>query len=185
MSTPVAIAAIIGAFVLGLVLGVPVGLAVLKRRAREAIANAAPLPIEVPQVPAAEPTLKLPTMPSVVASGAAASVAAAVQRVVPKAPTHVITNAGDVDDSVPEGERKEFKVNRPQLEQIAKVAMVEAASLAHGVRSALSEENRAKIQYEIKRELIALRKTRKAEVKQALAEYRAKHRALPDDGDGS
>jgi propanediol dehydratase small subunit len=62
--------------------------------------------------------------------------------------------------------------------------MIEAASLAHGVRNALSEENRAKISYEIKRELIRVRKDRKIEVKEALREYRAKHRAPVDPTTG-
>lgn len=177
MSTPVAVVAIIGAFAVGLLLGVPLAFALLKRRLKgrlsseervESVApNPAPAVTAVTQAASSvEPTLKLPKPPK------------------PHRAEYVITSAGEPEDEVEGTARTEFKP-RPQLDQVARTVLIEAASIAHGVRNALSEENRAKISYEIKRELIRLRKDRKTEVKEALREYRAKHRApvQPDSGD--
>jgi hypothetical protein len=161
MSTPAIVASIAGAFVVGVLLGMPLAYVLAKRR----LAHTELL------APRPEPTLILEEIP------------------VPKKPkhaaTHVITSVGSPDTEPDGAPRTEFEL-RPQLNALAKGALVEVASLAHGVRSALTEENRAKIQYEIKRELIALRRTRKDEVKKALAEYRARHRAPvePDSGEG-
>jgi hypothetical protein len=164
MSTPVIVAAIVGAFVLGLLLGAPMAIMMGKRRLRAAVsAELTPTPVEMPTPAVPEPTLRLPR----------------AERQ-PRT-EYVITSAGegDPDDEVDGTARMEFKP-RPQFEQVARTVMIEAASLAHGVRNALSEENRAKISYEIKRELIRVRKDRKIEVKEALREYRAKHRAPID-----
>jgi hypothetical protein len=119
----------------------------------------------------------VPTVPTVAAAPEPTKI---LEEIVPEKPkhaaTHVITSVGEPDAVADGGSRLEFKP-RPQLDQLARTVLIEAASVAHGVRSALSEENRAKISYEIKRELIRLRKDRKIEVKEALREYRAKHRA--------
>lgn len=162
MSTPVTVAAMVGAFVLGLLLGAPVAITMGKRRLRAAVSAELTPPhveIQTPAVP--EPTVRPPRT------------------------EYVITSAGDGDreDEVDGATRMEF-TPRPQFEQVARTVMIEAASLAHGVRNALSEENRAKISYEIKRELIRVRKDRKIEVKEALREYRAKHRAPIDSETG-
>lgn len=163
MSTPVTVAAMVGAFVLGLLLGAPVAITMGKRRLRAAVsAELTPPHVEIPTPTAVpEPTLRPPRT------------------------EYVITSAGDGDreDEVDGATRMEF-TPRPQFEQVARTVMIEAASLAHGVRNALSEENRAKISYEIKRELIRVRKDRKIEVKEALREYRAKHRAPIDSETG-
>ena len=167
MSTPVTVAAIVGAFVLGLLLGVPLAYALAKRR----LAAAVSIPVELPTVPKQPEPTKI------------------LEELVPqrsrRAATHVITSVGEPDVESDAAPRTEFKP-RPQLDQVARTVLIEAASLAHGVRNALSEENRAKLSYEIKRELIRLRKDRKAEVKEALREYRAKHRgpARSDEGEG-
>ena len=126
---------------------------------------------------------------SVAPPGDAPNPPASVASVAPAPlPGYVITSVGDPEPDLVGGTRLEFKP-RPQFDQVARTVMIEAASLVHGVRNALSEENRAKISYEIKRELIRVRKDRRAEVKQALREYRAKHRAAvqPDaeQGEGS
>lgn len=166
MSTPVIVAAVVGAFILGLLLGVPLAVAVGQRRLKAAVSAELSVPsVESPAVP--ELLVDAP--------------------VLPKPATHkaeyVITSAGEPDSAVEPGARMEFKP-LPQFEQVARTVMIEAASLAHGVRNALSEENRAKLSYEIKRELIRVRKDRKLELKEALREYRAKHRA-PVDPDGA
>lgn len=169
MSTPVIVAAVVGAFVLGLLLGAPLAIAMGKRRLRAAVsAELTPPHVEIPT--AAAPT---PTAPAAAAPRAA------------RPTEYVITSAGEVglEDEVAGATRMEF-TPRPQLEQVARTVIIEAASLAHGVRSALSEENRAKLSYEIKRELIRVRKDRKIEVREALREYRAKHRAAVDPETG-
>lgn len=183
MSTPVIVAAIVGAFVLGLLLGAPLAIMMGKRRLRAAVSAEMAAPhVEVPTAVVPEQTVRLPRAerPSRRPEPESA----------PPAPTHrteyVITSAGEPDpeDAADGATRMEFKP-RPQLEQVARTVMIEAASLAHGVREALSEENRAKLSYEIKRELIRVRKDRKTEVKQALREYRAKHRAPVDPESGA
>jgi hypothetical protein len=59
--------------------------------------------------------------------------------------------------------------------------VVHAAALLHGVRRGLSPEVRNRIRFEMKREVKRSRKARKAEVREALREYRARHRAdLPE-----
>lgn len=61
--------------------------------------------------------------------------------------------------------------------------VVHAAALVHGVRRALSPEVRNRIRFEMGREMKRTRKERRVEVKEALREYRARHRAeVPDDG---
>ncbi|BBH16315.1 hypothetical protein Back2_06020 [Nocardioides baekrokdamisoli] len=164
MSTPVIVAAVAGAFVLGVLLGVVVAIRVAGRRIRAAVTANLPTPVEVPMVTDLNVGVPEPRKP-----------AARTE--------YVITSVGEVEDEVETAARVEFKA-RPQFEQVARTVMIEAASLAHGVRNALSEENRAKISYEIKRELIRVRKDRKAEVKEALREYRARHRA-PVDSDAA
>ena len=162
MSTPVIVAAIVGAFILGLLLGVPLAIAVSKRRLK-AVASAEPSASSVDISAVPELTAEAPVRPKPATHKA----------------EYVITSAGETDSPAEPGARMEFKP-RPQFEQVARTAMIEAASLAHGLRNALSEENRAKISYEIKRELIRVRKDRKIEVKEALREYRARHRAAVD-----
>lgn len=165
MSTPVIVAVVVGAFVVGVLLG----LLVARMRPRVGVV----VPVPQPEVPAQAPT--------------PAEVAIPVR---PRPATHraeyVITSAGEPEIEVEDVPRREF-TPRPQFEQVARTVMIEAASLAHGVRNALSEENRAKISYEVKRELVRVRKDRRIEVREALREYRATHRAPSESesGDGA
>lgn len=169
MSTPVIVAAMVGAFVGGLLLGVPMATGIAKRRIEAALPTERPLaPVEIPAVPDLRIEAPVRSKPATHKA------------------EYVITSVGEPETEVESATRMEFKP-RPQFEQVARTVMIEAASLAHGVRNALSEENRAKISYEIKRELIRVRKDRKLEVKEALREYRAKHRAPvdPEKGEGA
>jgi len=66
---------------------------------------------------------------------------------------------------------------RAFADAVLRDTVVNAASLAHGVRRALSPQVRHRIRFEMKREVKRSRKERKAEVREALREYRARHRA--------
>ena len=131
MSTPVIVAAIVGAFVLGLLLGAPLAIMMGKRRLRAAVCAEMTAPhVEVPTAIVPEPTVRLPRAerPSRRPEPESA----------PPAPTHrteyVITSAGEPDpeDAAEGATRMEFKP-RPQLEQVARTVMIEAASLAEAV----------------------------------------------------
>lgn len=64
---------------------------------------------------------------------------------------------------------------------VLRETVVHSAALLHGVRRALSPEVRNRVRFEIKRELKRSRKARKTEVREALREYRARHRADATD----
>lgn len=179
MSTGWEIVAIIGAFVLGMIGGAVI---MATAPSSKAAATADPEPVPVAETPPLEPTLRLDRTEVAAAAGEVGPVPPKRSR-----PTeYVITSVGEPEPDLDGPTRTEF-APRPQFEQVARTVMIEAASLAHGVRNALSEENRAKISYEVKRELIRLRKDRRIEVKEALREYRAKHRAPadPQTGEGA
>jgi hypothetical protein len=59
---------------------------------------------------------------------------------------------------------------------VLRETVVQTASLVHGVRRALAPETRNRIRFEMRREVKRSRKARKAEVKEALREYRARNR---------
>ena len=60
---------------------------------------------------------------------------------------------------------------------VARETVVKAASWTHGVRRALSAENRNRIRFEVRRETRRAGRDRRAETKQALREFRARERA--------
>lgn len=65
---------------------------------------------------------------------------------------------------------------------VVRESVVHTAAFLYGVRRALSPEVRNRIRFEMRREAKRSRKARRVEVKEALREYRARHRAeLPDD----
>ncbi|WP_426246417.1 hypothetical protein [Nocardioides sp. LHG3406-4] len=69
---------------------------------------------------------------------------------------------------------------------VLRESVVKAASWAHGVRRALSPENRNRIAFEMRRELKRSRKSRRAEVQEALRAHRARQReGGPDSKLGS
>lgn len=60
---------------------------------------------------------------------------------------------------------------------VARETVVKAASWTHGLRRALSAENRNRIRFEVRRETRRAGRDRRAETKQALREFRARQRA--------
>lgn len=60
---------------------------------------------------------------------------------------------------------------------VAREAVVAAASWTHGVRRALSAETRNRIRFEVRRETRRAGRERRAEMKQALREFRARERS--------
>lgn len=96
----------------------------------------------------------------------------------PDEPDYVITTAGLPAVAQPVGQVQ----HRGQVDarQFASVAvgesLVRIASLAHGVRRALSAENRNRIGFEVKREIRRARRQRKRDLKEARRHLRATKR---------
>ncbi len=67
---------------------------------------------------------------------------------------------------------------------VLRETVVHTVALAAGVRRALAPEVRNRVRFEMKREIKRSRKARKIEMREALREYRARHRAdvVPDSG---
>lgn len=134
------------------------------------------------------------------AARAEASVATLVERLevlesaVP--PTTTAPTAPQVDDPAPgayvitrldESERPDVPVARDIdgrlfADIVARETVVKAASWTHGLRRALSADNRHRIRLEVRREIRRAGRDRRAETKQALREYRARERAGHDGG---
>jgi hypothetical protein len=69
---------------------------------------------------------------------------------------------------------------------VARETVVRAAGWTHGLRRALSPESRNRIRFEVRQETRRAGRGRRAEMKQALREFRARERAATrDDGPGS
>jgi hypothetical protein len=69
---------------------------------------------------------------------------------------------------------------------VARESAVRAVGLVHGLRRALAPEARNRIRFEMRREVQRARKQRRAELKTALREFRARERAnLAGSEDGS
>lgn len=66
---------------------------------------------------------------------------------------------------------------------VLRESVVKAASWAHGVRRALSPENRNRIRFEMGREVKRARKSRRAEIQEALRAHRARARATGTEAD--
>jgi hypothetical protein len=60
---------------------------------------------------------------------------------------------------------------------VARETVVKAASWTHGLRRALSAENRNRIRFQVRQETRRAGRDRRAETKQALREYRARERS--------
>lgn len=67
---------------------------------------------------------------------------------------------------------------------VLRETVVRAASLAHGVRRALSPESRNRVRFEVGREIKRSRKQRRADTRQAVREWEARQRAAGDGADG-
>jgi hypothetical protein len=81
---------------------------------------------------------------------------------------YVITTAGEPDPDLPVAATPVAPVSARQFASVAAgESLVRLVSLGHGVRRALSAENRNRIGFEMRREVRRSRKQRKREVKQA------------------
>ena len=99
--------------------------------------------------------------------------------------TYVITGLGDE----PVTARVEAPLAQPIdgrlfADIVARESVVKAASWTHGLRRALAPETRNRIRFEVRRETRLAGRERRAEMKQALREFRARERAGGRRGTG-
>ena len=93
------------------------------------------------------------------------------------AQSYVITHLGDEEPdsaAVPVVGRIDGKLF---ADIVARESAIKAVGLAHGLRRALAPEVRNRIRFEMKREVQRARKQRRADLKAALREFRARERA--------
>ncbi len=88
--------------------------------------------------------------------------------------TFVITHLDTLADDTPVARPID---GRLFTDIVARETVVKAASWTHGLRRALSAENRNRIRFEVRRETRRAGRDRRAETKQALREFRARQRA--------
>lgn len=95
-----------------------------------------------------------------------------------EAATYVITSAGQSDSPVPVASEDQIPVaDRLVLSATVGTPLVKVAAFGHGVRRALSPENRNRIWFEMRREVRAARKRRRQLLKQYQRDLRADERA--------
>ncbi|MCD6638606.1 MAG: hypothetical protein LT071_01675 [Nocardioides sp.] len=104
--------------------------------------------------------------------------ASPVEMSAPMAPStqeaaYVITGIADGDEPSPVPERID---GRLFVDIVARETLVKAASWTHGLRRALAPETRHRIGFEVRHQTRRSRKDRKAEMREALRHYRARHR---------
>jgi hypothetical protein len=94
-------------------------------------------------------------------------------------PEYVITHLGEVEPETDEGESERVPtIPAGQFADIVlRESVIKSASLLHGVRRALSPENRNRIRFEMRREVKRSRKQRRADVREARREWEARQRA--------
>ncbi len=91
--------------------------------------------------------------------------------------SYVITHLGD-DGPDAEGTPVAGRIDGKLFADIvARESVLKAAGLAHGLRRALAPEVRNRIRFEMSREVKRARKQRRADLKAALREFRARERA--------
>lgn len=91
---------------------------------------------------------------------------------------YVITHLGEPDVSPEVLLPAPVSLTAPAFaDAVLRETVVQTASLLHGVRRALAPQTRHRIRFEMRREVKRSRKARKAEVREALREYRARQRA--------
>ena len=90
--------------------------------------------------------------------------------------SYVITHLGD-HEAVPAAPVVGRIDGRLFADIVARESAVRAAGLAHGLRRALAPEARNRIRFEMRREVHRARKQRRADLKTALREFRARERA--------
>jgi type II secretory pathway pseudopilin PulG len=94
----------------------------------------------------------------------------------------VITHLGEEDPTADPVDSAPVKVSLTGpafADAVVRETVVQTASVVHGLRRALAPETRNRIRFEMRRELKRSRKARKVEVREALREYRARHRTDP------
>lgn len=64
---------------------------------------------------------------------------------------------------------------------VARETVVKAASWSHGIRRALTPESRNRIRFQVRQEAKRAGRERRAEMKEALRHYRARHRAVDEE----
>lgn len=90
-------------------------------------------------------------------------------------PEHVITRLGEPEEGKLEQDRAPTTIDgRLFTDIVARESVVKAASWTHALRTALSAESRNRIRFAMRQETKLARKERKAEVRQALREHRAR-----------
>jgi hypothetical protein len=94
---------------------------------------------------------------------------------------YVITRLGELEPVRDEAPVPVSLTTPAFADAVLRETVVQTAALVQGVRRALAPETRNRIRFEMKRELKRARKSRKVEVKEALREYRARHRAETPD----
>ncbi len=98
----------------------------------------------------------------------------------PTVSTFVITGMGPDPDPVSAVPVAREIDGRLFADIVAREAVVKAASWTHGLRRALSAENRNRIRFQVRQETRRAGRDRRAETKQALRDYRARQRAAAD-----
>ena len=115
---------------------------------------------------------------------AVAAPAVPVEETPADASPYVITGLDTAPGAAPETRPVPARIDgRLFTDIVARETTVRAASWAHGVRRALSPESRNRIAFQVRQQAKQSRRDRRAEVREALREYRARHRA--DTGDAA
>lgn len=94
----------------------------------------------------------------------------------PAAPDYVITHLGEAETQ-PEVEAAPTLPAGQFADVVLRETVIKSASLFHGVRRALSPENRNRIRFEMRREVKRSRKQRRADLREARREWEARQRA--------
>ncbi len=89
----------------------------------------------------------------------------------------VITHLGEPELEEPEAEAVPAVAPGMFADLVLRETVVQTASLFHGVRRALSPENRNRIRFEMRREVKRSRKQRRADIREARREWEARQRA--------
>jgi hypothetical protein len=99
---------------------------------------------------------------------------------------YTITRLGETPAPAPVAGSPAAPVDRALFaDLVLRETVVRAASLAHGVRRALSPEVRHRVRFEVGREVKRSRKQRRADTRQAVREWEARQRAaMTDPPDG-
>ncbi|MET0526355.1 MAG: hypothetical protein ABWZ91_16235 [Nocardioides sp.] len=99
----------------------------------------------------------------------------------PQVSTFVITGMGTDPHPDPAGAPVAREIDgRLFVDIVARETVVKAASWTHGLRRALSAENRNRIRFQVRQETRRAGRDRRAETKQALREYRARERSAAE-----